>query len=95
MSHGNQGVMIKIIINDFINQFWFNIKLFSIINIILFPLFTISNKLNFHEGKMAEKISKGFQKQTKLEYNGKKRRPKIQKLQPIEYVDLIPPKEEK
>ena len=44
---------------------------------------------------MVEKIVECFQKQTKLEYHDKKRRPKLQKFQPIEYVDLIPPKEEK
>ena len=69
--------------------------MFSIINIILFPLFTIPKRLNFHEGKMEEKIYECFQKQTESEYNGRKRRPKIHKFHPIEYVDLIPPKEEK
>ena len=67
MSHGNQEFMIKTIINDFINQGLFKRKLFSIINIILFPLFTISNRLNFHESVMAEKIYECFHKQTKSE----------------------------
>ena len=44
---------------------------------------------------MTEKIPECFQKQAKSKCNIIKRRPKIQELQPIEYVDLIPPKEEK
>lgn len=44
---------------------------------------------------MAKKISEYFQKQAKSEFHIRKRTPKIQELQPIEYLDLIPPKEEK
>ena len=36
-----------------------------------------------------------FQKQAKSEFHIRKIIPKIQELQPIEYLDLIPPKEEK
>ena len=44
---------------------------------------------------MAKKILECFQKKAKSECHIKKRTPKIQELQPIEYLDLIPPKEEK
>ena len=44
---------------------------------------------------MAEKMPKYFQKQSQSRCHIIKRIHKIQELQPIEYVDLIPPKEEK
>lgn len=42
---------------------------------------------------MGEKIPEYFHKQAKSECHIRKRRKKIQELQPIEYVNLIPPKE--
>ena len=44
---------------------------------------------------MAKKFVECFQKQTKSKCHDTKRRLKMQKFHPIEYVDLIPPKEEK
>lgn len=44
---------------------------------------------------MAERTSRCFQNQIKSEYKDRKRKPKMKKFQPIEYVDLIPLKKEK
>ena len=44
---------------------------------------------------MENKTVMQFKKEIKLEFNNKNKRQRMQELQPVEFTDLIPPKDEK